>query len=96
MHDLNVGRVLMKNQMKQPLFCLDYNPDGHLLVMGSRQGQCLIYSLSDDQMAEVLTLNNEHDVTALSFSNNGYHMASLTTDNVVSLWDLRKTDKLFH
>ena len=46
-------------------------------------------------MAEVLTLNNEHDVTALSFSNNGYHMASLTTDNVVSLWDLRKTDKLF-
>lgn len=30
----------------------------------------------------------------ISFSPNGYHMASLDSNMTVSIWDLRKTDKL--
>merc|ERR1712217_821283 len=43
-----------------------------------------------DQVTVATLQGHEADVTALSFSNNGYYLATASKDGSVKLWDLRK------
>lgn len=50
-----------------------------------------IYSLTDSAVVDSIELSQQN-VEDIVFSNNGYLMASLA-QNVVDIWDLRKSDK---
>ncbi|KAF4747273.1 hypothetical protein FOZ62_005120, partial [Perkinsus olseni] len=66
------------------------HPDGSLFAYYNDKTGCVsVYSLQ--QKAEVASAKMPHaNVTALAFSENGYHMATGTKDGEIKLWDLRK------
>ncbi|KAF4671357.1 Pre-mRNA-processing factor 19 [Perkinsus chesapeaki] len=66
------------------------HPDGSLFAYYNNKTGCVsVYSLQ--QKAEMTSAKMPHaNVTALAFSENGYHMATGTKEGEIKLWDLRK------
>ncbi len=58
--------------------CIGFNPDGHLLLSGNNNGQIIIHSLIDNSNADILDINQSSSMNYITFSNNGYHMASIS------------------
>ncbi|KAJ3196109.1 hypothetical protein HK101_010040 [Irineochytrium annulatum] len=71
---------------------ISFHPDGQILGTGTSDGHIRIWEVKSAQ--NVASFTNEHDgkpVTCLSFSENGYYLASCSEDmGIVRLWDLRK------
>ena len=65
-----------------------------LLILSDCIGCLSIWDVVEDQRATQMKSEAQGPLTSLSFSENGFTMAT-TVDNVVQLWDLRK-QKVFN
>ncbi|MEN2497545.1 MAG: hypothetical protein MHMPM18_001918 [Marteilia pararefringens] len=68
---------------------LRLHPDGAIFGIGTTTGLISIWSLNDGKNACQFEGHKER-INSLSFSENGYHLASASDDNTIKLWDLRK------
>ena len=80
---------------------IDFHPDGILLGVGTGisngAGSCEISIFDVRTGAKATSLIGHSDlVTALSFSENGYLLASGGTDGMMCIWDLRGATKVVH
>lgn len=72
------------------LTCAQLHPDGQILATGTAHAAGLrIWDLKEGTNVANLQ-DHEGDMTALTFSENGYHLVAAASDNVVRVWDLRK------
>lgn len=100
-HDVsNAGAVKLYSQ---PSFgdagfsAVQFHPDGVLLGTGTANGKILIFDLKSTNPKPVAEFAVEGRVNSLSFSENGYYMASghvVGATGVVKLWDLRKREMM--
>jgi pre-mRNA-processing factor 19 len=92
LHDLNMGRCLLhvnENTQCQGYNHVAFHPDGLILGAATTDGVAQIWDLKAQVVAAQLT-GHEGEVTCLSFSENGYYLATSSKDCCVKLWDLRK------
>jgi len=65
------------------------HPDGLIFGVGTSVGTIQVWDLKGQKIASTLQGHTSKPVRSLTFSESGYHAASLTSDAVI-LWDLRK------
>ncbi|KAI9982096.1 hypothetical protein PInf_007984 [Phytophthora infestans] len=74
--------------------CARFHPDGG--IFGTAAKSKLVQMWAVNSLSNVVTFEGHiAPVTALGFSENGYHLASGSEDGVVKLWDLRKATSFF-
>ncbi|OWZ22604.1 Pre-mRNA-processing factor 19 [Phytophthora megakarya] len=74
--------------------CARFHPDG--AIFGTAAKSKLVQMWALQSLSNVVTFEGHTaPVTALGFSENGYHLASGSEDGVVKLWDLRKATSFF-
>lgn len=93
--DIRSGRTLCRvtvvdeNGVSQKLTTAQFHPDGLIFGVGTANGVVKIWDLN-----EQVNLTNFADHTgaikAVSFSENGYYLATAAEDSCIKLWDLRK------
>jgi pre-mRNA-processing factor 19 len=91
--DLSTGSRLLHNTTSEEWTSLDIHPDGILVALGSASGAIKIIDIRTGQ--DSATLESESSspaITSLSFSENGYYLASATAA-LIEVWDLRKLNK---
>jgi len=89
--DVKEGTELRRLRTLDALSTIAFHPDGSLLAAGSaRDGSIRVYDLKTCNLAAELTGSHTGGLTALTFSENGYHCASAEASGLIKLWDLRK------
>eukprot|EP00871_Galdieria_phlegrea_P003772 jgi/Galph1/4396/GphlegSOOS_G3110.1 len=98
-HDLESGTCLVRSsKMSSPFSCVGIHPDGLILSTGCKNGSLNIWDIRAMKVELALQENNDSSqdtVVSLSFSENGYYMASLD-ERQLYLWDLRKPNEAIH
>ncbi|KAF4320296.1 hypothetical protein BBO99_00005486 [Phytophthora kernoviae] len=108
-HDVRRGQLLTRHTLNGELMmptggkvkklanearCVRFHPDGG--IFGTASKSKLVQMWAVNSLSNVVTFEGHAaPVTALGFSENGYHLASGSEDGVVKLWDLRKTSSFF-
>ncbi|EME31608.1 nucleotide binding / ubiquitin-protein ligase [Galdieria sulphuraria] len=93
-HDLETGDCLSRTT-KGPtgIASIAIHPDGLILGTGFNSGELNIWDIREMKVAlslcERSSFEDTSKICSLSFSENGYHMASMN-NNRIDLWDLRK------
>ena len=88
-HNLLRGVCICKEYTGNELKTIRIHPDGGLFATGDNEGKIKLWDLATTQ--PFIKLENEKAVNSLSFSENGYHMASCSEmDSIVKIWDIRK------
>lgn len=64
-----------------------FNKRGTLLAVGCNDGRIVIWDFLTRGIAKFITAH-VHPVCSLSWSRNGYKIASASTDNTVCIWDV--------
>jgi pre-mRNA-processing factor 19 len=68
---------------------VSFHPDGLIFGTGNEEGVIQIWDAKNQQQATSFS-DHSGKITDLSFSENGYYMASSSLDGKILLWDLRK------
>jgi pre-mRNA-processing factor 19 len=90
--DISTGTTLTRQQGENRLTCIQFHPDGLIFGTGNAEsGSIQIWDIKSQQVAAKLD-KHKASTTHLSFSENGYYLASSSSDNSVKIWDLRKLD----
>lgn len=89
LHDLTSGRCV-RHMQEQPsgYGCMKFHPDG-LILAGGTENSVAVWDVKDQVIVATLA-GHTRRVQALSFSENGYYLATAAEDGTVKLWDLRK------
>ncbi|KAL9642579.1 hypothetical protein ABK040_011144 [Willaertia magna] len=76
--------------------CTQFHPDGLLFGTGSSNDNNHSIKIWDVKTFAIATQLDGHtnEITSLSFSENGYYLASSSKDGTVGVWDLRKLKRL--
>lgn len=91
--DVSSGRQLLRTETPHEFTSLDVHPDGILVAAGTKDGAIYIYDIRSGQQSASFTSDASGSiVSSLSFSENGYLLASATGAQV-EVWDLRKLNK---
>jgi pre-mRNA-processing factor 19 len=90
--DINTGVVLSQHKSDFRFTSINFHPDGLIFATGvADNGTIKIFDVKSQQ--QLATFNKHQSaVTSLSFSENGYYMASSSLDGFVRVWDLRKQE----
>ncbi|KAJ1656556.1 hypothetical protein IWQ61_003886 [Dispira simplex] len=68
--------------------CAQFHPDGVILGIGCSDGSVQVWNVNTQSV--LATFNPGADpITAIAFSENGYHLATAARDYTVRVWDLR-------
>jgi pre-mRNA-processing factor 19 len=70
--------------------CGAVHPDAIMLGGGTNQGVLKIWDIRQKTVAVNLTDHSKKGLTAVDFSNNGYHVGTGDAEGVYRIWDLRK------
>ena len=92
-HDLTNFTQIFRSQPSEESFTsLSIHPDGTLLALGTPTSTIQIYDVRTGAIAAALSPpdGTPFTVNTLSFSENGYHLASPDSLSSISVWDLRK------
>jgi len=93
-HDITEGKQLGRVNLTYDPSALEIHPDGLIFGVGTSDSNVKIWDIK--MMKNVATVEgHKSTVTSVSFSENGYFMATSSLDNTVKFWDLRKL-KSFH
>ncbi len=88
--DIATGTALTKKKTNLGLQCINFHPDGLIFGTGNVQsGAVQIWDIKSQQEAAKF-VDHKAGITSLSFSENGYYLASSSEDSSVIIWDLRK------
>ncbi|CAE7874804.1 PRPF19, partial [Symbiodinium sp. KB8] len=100
--ELESGRCVKHlRELEHGYNCMKWHPDGMILASGTQVkvmirdskknmgGPVQIWDIKEQKVVANLT-GHEDAVKTLSFSGNGYHLATGSEDGTVKLWDLRK------
>eukprot|EP00928_Gymnodinium_smaydae_P008309 TRINITY_DN1302_c0_g1_i1.p1 TRINITY_DN1302_c0_g1~~TRINITY_DN1302_c0_g1_i1.p1 ORF type:complete len:499 (+),score=117.60 TRINITY_DN1302_c0_g1_i1:103-1599(+) len=88
-HELASGGCVRHFQdVSAPLGCMKFHPDG-LLMAGGTDKSVTMWDIKEQNVVATLA-GHEGKIQDLSFSENGYYLASASEDGTVKLWDLRK------
>jgi pre-mRNA-processing factor 19 len=94
-HDIASGTciTLVNDDTDSAITCGSFHPDGVILGMGTKDAAVKLWDAKESR--KLLQLDGHtNDVTGLSFSENGYYLATSAKDGV-KVWDLRKS-KIVH
>eukprot|EP00761_Pharyngomonas_kirbyi_P012316 gb/GECH01012343.1/.p1 GENE.gb/GECH01012343.1/~~gb/GECH01012343.1/.p1 ORF type:complete len:471 (+),score=114.27 gb/GECH01012343.1/:1-1413(+) len=88
MHDVSSGSALVKTPSESEYLCTQFHPDGLLIGTGDNS----VVKVWDVKTQKSLVDFKEHNgpIVSMSFSENGYSLASASEDGTVKIWDLRK------
>jgi len=89
--DIQAGRCLAQVKPDEPegIQCVQFHPDGLILGTGTVASRIRVWDVKT--MANVASFEgHKGKVSGISFSENGFYMASTGEDSTVKLWDLRK------
>lgn len=90
-HDIatNSCLALVNDDSDSAITCGSFHPDGVILGMGTKDSVVKIWDAKDAR--KLLQLDGHtSEITGLSFSENGYYLATSAKDSV-KVWDLRKS-----
>lgn len=90
--DIRTGRLLTKNLdiNERSLTAAQFHPDGLIFGTGTEDAQVLIWDLKEQSNVANFP-GHVGSISAISFSENGYYLATAaSSDSCVKLWDLRK------
>jgi pre-mRNA-processing factor 19 len=91
--DLTTGSKLIHDATSEEWTSVDIHPDGLLIALGSASGVIRIVDIRTGRTSATLQSESSNSaVTSISFSENGYLVASATS-SMVEVWDLRKLNK---
>lgn len=107
LHDVRGGKLLARYALSGELAvprttvkaadetrAVAFHPDGGIFGSAAKSQRVQMWAVNT--LASVVTFEGHGaPVNALSFSENGYHLASGDEDGVVKLWDLRKAKAFF-
>ncbi|KAJ3432343.1 pre-mRNA-processing factor [Anaeramoeba flamelloides] len=65
------------------------HPDGTLILCGLTNNNIQVWDIRSEQIAATLQTDQNFTVEQVLCSNYGVHVASVTSDSIVRLWDLR-------
>jgi len=91
LHDIAMNKTLLTAQDpdNSPINCAEIHPDGILYGTGSSSKILRIWDIRKGEEAVALE-GHSGAMSSITFSGNGYIIASTGNDNTVKLWDLRK------
>lgn len=70
--------------------CAELHPDGLILGAGANDSVVHIYDVKQQKNVCTFSEGHNHPISSISFSENGYFLASGDVSGVVRIWDLRK------
>jgi len=87
-HDIETSSTLVRIDAGSGCSCVSFHPDGLILGTGTSSSDIKIWDIKTQKNVATFE-GHTGKVTSLSFSENGYYLAS-TAGHTVKLWDLRK------
>jgi len=87
-HDIETSNTLVKINAGSGCSCVSFHPDGLILGTGTAAGDIKIWDIKSQKNVATFE-GHTAKVTSISFSENGYYLAT-TAASTVKLWDLRK------
>jgi len=87
-HDISTSNVLVRVNGGSPCSCIAFHPDGLILGTGTTDSVLRIWDVKTQKNVATFE-GHTGSVSSISFSENGYYLAS-AAQNEVKLWDLRK------
>jgi pre-mRNA-processing factor 19 len=76
LHDIANGQILEVIQTEAPVTAIEFHPDGLVLGIGLSNGHLDLYDIRTLEKASSLEAPVQAPLTALKFSNKGFHMAA--------------------
>ncbi|CCI46781.1 unnamed protein product [Albugo candida] len=99
-YDLHRGQKLVQHSLdnsvgrSEQALCIEFHPDGGIFGIGSSNSGLQMWDVKS--CSNVVTFEDHAaPVTAISFSENGYHLMSGSSNGIVHLWDLRKLKSIY-
>jgi len=92
-HDIETSNTLIQVNAGSGCSCVSFHPDGLILGTGTANSDVKIWDIKSQKNVATFE-GHTGKVTSLSFSENGYYLAT-SAGNVVKLWDLRKLKNFF-
>eukprot|EP01080_Neovahlkampfia_damariscottae_P003594 gene3594-6329_t len=90
-HDLNTAKTILSNDtLDAKIQTCCFHPDGILLGFGDSNNVISIWNILENKIVAKYE-GHTNEVVTMSFSENGYHLATGSTDGTVKLWDLKNS-----
>lgn len=72
---------------------VNFHPDGLILGLGTEDSLVRMFEVKSQKQVAMFTHKGGGAISALAFSESGYHLSSGDDKGVVKVWDLRHLDK---
>jgi len=81
------------DQARAGFTCTEFHPDGIYLGCGGNDSVIRMYNVKQQKCVATFSEGHAAPISAISFSENGYYLASADTKGTIKLWDLRKASQ---
>jgi WD40 repeat protein len=83
------GKILSQIEVRTKVLTLAYSPSGTSLLVGTDNGQVILYDMRTPDHRSLLSIGKHGDwVWQVAFSQSGKYFLSASADNTVKVWNL--------